>query len=131
MKEYALYQAAKSHFQDAPRYLWPDEALRRHEAAALEHWRAVLAEDVAFHTAVQYWFFTQWTAFKDYTNARGVKLIGDLPIYVSRTVPTSGASGSNFCWTGRGCPPRWRGCRRTTSPPTASSGAILSITGAP
>ena len=83
VKEYALYQAAKSHFQDAPWYLWPDEALRRHEAAALEHWRAVLAEDVAFHTAVQYWFFTQWTAFKDYTNARGVKLIGDLPIYVS------------------------------------------------
>ena len=83
VKEYALYQAAKSHFQDAPWYLWPDEALRRHEAAALEHWRAVLAEDVAFHTAVQYWFFTQWTAFKDYTNARGVKLIGDLPIYVA------------------------------------------------
>ena len=38
VKEYALYQSAKTYFQDAPWYLWPDEALRRHEAAALEHW---------------------------------------------------------------------------------------------
>lgn len=109
VKEYALYQSAKTYFQDAPWYLWPDEALRRHEAAALEHWRAVLAEDVAFHTAVQYWFFTQWTAFKDYTNARGVKLIGDLPIYVSLDSADVWSEREQFLLDGAGMPAKVAG----------------------
>lgn len=109
VKEYALYQAAKSHFQDAPWYLWPDEALRRHEASALEHWRAVLAEDVAFHTAVQYWFDTQWTAFKAYVNARGVKLIGDLPIYVSLDSADVWSEREQFLLDGAGRPSKVAG----------------------
>lgn len=109
VKEYALYQAAKTHFQDAPWYLWPDEALRRHEASALEHWRAVLAEDVAFHTAVQYWFDTQWTAFKAYVNARGVKLIGDLPIYVSLDSADVWSEREQFLLDGAGRPSKVAG----------------------
>ncbi len=109
VKEYALYQAAKTHFQDAPWYLWPDEALRRHEASALEHWRAVLAEDVAFHTAVQYWFDTQWTAFKAYVSARGVKLIGDLPIYVSLDSADVWSEREQFLLDGAGRPSKVAG----------------------
>lgn len=109
VKEYALYQAAKSHFQDAPWYLWPDEALRRHEASALEHWRGVLAEDVAFHTAVQYWFDAQWTAFKAYVNARGVKMIGDLPIYVSLDSADVWSEREQFLLDGAGMPSKVAG----------------------
>ena len=109
VKEYALYQAAKTHFQDAPWYLWPDEALRRHEASALEHWRAVLAEDVALHTAVQYWFDTQWTAFKAYVSARGVKLIGDLPIYVSLDSADVWSEREQFLLDGAGRPSKVAG----------------------
>ena len=109
VKEYALYQAAKTLWEDAPWYLWPDEALRRHEAAALEHWRAVLAEDVAFHTAVQYWFDTQWTAFKAYVNARGVKLIGDLPIYVSLDSADVWSEREQFLLDGAGRPSKVAG----------------------
>lgn len=83
MREYALYRAAKSHFQDAPWYEWSDEALRRHDDAAVELWRGKLTEDVAYHCTVQYWFFTQWQALKTAVNGLGIRLIGDLPIYVS------------------------------------------------
>lgn len=41
------------------------------------------AESVAFHTFLQATFFRQWHALKRYANERGIKLIGDLPIYVS------------------------------------------------
>ena len=41
------------------------------------------ADSVAFHTFLQVTFFRQWHALKKYANQRGVKLIGDLPIYVS------------------------------------------------
>ena len=83
VREFALYQAAKVHFGQQPWYQWPDEPLRRHEPSAVEHWRGVLAEEVAFHTAVQYWFAVQWEALKQYVNQLGLGLIGDLPIYVS------------------------------------------------
>lgn len=83
LPDYALYLAVKAHFNAKPWLEWPDEALRRHESAAVERYRGDLAEDVAYHTYVQYLFFTQWETLKKYVNGLGVKLIGDLPIYVS------------------------------------------------
>ena len=83
LKEYVLYRAAKIHFDNAAWFHWPDEGLRRHDPGALEYWRRELQEDVAFRSYVQYWFFTQWTELKEYANEKGVKIIGDLPIYVS------------------------------------------------
>ena len=83
VREYALYRAAKRRFGDLPWFEWPDEALRRHEPWAVERWRVELAEEVAFQTCVQHWFFTQWAALKTYVNDLGLGLIGDLPIYVS------------------------------------------------
>jgi len=83
VQEYALYRAAKRRFEGLAWFKWPDEGLRRHEPGAVEHWRAELAEETAFQTCVQYWFFTQWEALKTYVNGLGLGLIGDLPIYVS------------------------------------------------
>ena len=83
LAEYVLYRAAKIHFDNAAWFDWPDEGLRRHEPEALERWRQELREDVAFRSYVQYWFFTQWAELKDYANEKGVKIIGDMPIYVS------------------------------------------------
>lgn len=83
LREYALFQAAREHFQEQPWYAWPDQALRAHEHQAVEAWSVELAEDVAFHCTVQYWFYRQWAELKAFANAHGVKIIGDLPIYVS------------------------------------------------
>jgi len=82
VREFALYRAARAHFGQAW-YLWPDEELRRHQQPALGRWRVLLAEDIAFHTWVQYWFFRQWAELKAYVNGLGIKIIGDIPIYVS------------------------------------------------
>lgn len=40
-------------------------------------------EDVRFWKVCQYWFFTQWQALRAYANGRGVRLVGDIPLYVS------------------------------------------------
>ena len=82
LKEYTLFRAARDYF-GCGWCGWPDEALRRHEPAAVERWRETLAEDVAYHTCVQYWFFTQWADLKKYVNGLGIQIIGDVPIYVS------------------------------------------------
>ena len=82
VKEYALFRAAHAHYADAW-FNWPDEALRRHEWQAVEAARVALADEIAFQTHVQYWFFTQWASLKEYVNALGIRIIGDMPIYVS------------------------------------------------
>ena len=82
VKEFALYRAAREYF-GKPWYEWEDESLRRHEWYAVEFWRRKLEAEVAYHTCVQYWFFQQWNALRRYANRCGVKIIGDIPIYVS------------------------------------------------
>ena len=83
VEDYALYLSAKEHFGGKCWLDWPDEALRDHAAEAVEAWREELSEDVNFHLYVQYLFDRQWAALKAYAGKRGVKIIGDLPFYVS------------------------------------------------
>ena len=82
VKEYALFRALHAHYNDAW-FNWPDEALRRHEWEAVQAARAVLADEIAFQTHVQYWFFTQWAEMKAYVNSLDIQIIGDMPIYVA------------------------------------------------
>ena len=82
VKEYALFKALHIHFGTAW-FNWPDEGLRSHEWFALQGAREALADEIAYHTHVQYWFFTQWAELKKYVNGLGIQIIGDMPIYVS------------------------------------------------
>jgi len=109
VREYALYRAAKRHFDGLPWFEWPDEGLRRHEPAALERWRVELAEEVAFHTCVQHWFFSQWAALKSHVNGLGLGLIGDLPIYVSLDSADVWSERKEFLLDGEGRPSKVAG----------------------
>jgi len=84
LPDYALFMACKRHFGMKPWTEWEDEELRlRQSAAVLERYRALLREDVELFTYLQYLFFRQWQALRDYVHSRGVEIIGDLPIYVA------------------------------------------------
>ncbi|MDD3347007.1 4-alpha-glucanotransferase [Oscillibacter sp.] len=104
LREYALYQSAKDHFGGAPWYDWPDLALRGHESAAVERWREELKCEIAFHSWVQCCFFDQWAALKRHANERGVKIIGDLPIYVSLDSADVWSERGQFLLDGDGKP---------------------------
>ena len=129
--EYALYRALKARFGQTAWFDWPDKDLLNHDPAALAAARQELAEDIAFHQAVQFWFFSQWKALKDHANGLGCGSSGICPSMCPWTAPTCGASGRSSCWTRRGGPAGWRACRRTTSRPRASCGAIPCTTGRP
>ncbi len=109
LREYVLYRAAKIHFQNAAWFDWPDEGLRRHEPEALERWRRELREDVDFRSYVQFWFFTQWEELKAYANERGVKIIGDMPIYVSLDSADVWSEREEFLLDGEGRPSKVAG----------------------
>ena len=48
----------------------------------LEKYRTMLAEQIQYFKVTQYFFFKQWGELKDYANQKGIKIIGDMPIYV-------------------------------------------------
>ena len=82
LPDYALFMALKEENGGRSWQEWPD-SLRRREPAAMDAARARLADPMDFWQGVQYLFFRQWSALKDYANRLGVRFIGDLPIYVS------------------------------------------------
>ncbi|AQS58884.1 4-alpha-glucanotransferase [Desulforamulus ferrireducens] len=82
LPDYALFMALKQHFQGLPWNEW-DTALALRDERALDQYRHLLKEEIAYQTFLQETFFQQWLALKSYANHRGIKIIGDLPIFVS------------------------------------------------
>lgn len=93
LADYALFMALDEHHRERQVWSWPkwDAALARREPAALAAARAQHAAELRFWQFVQWCFFSQWGEVKAYANARGVRLIGDLPIFV--------AHHSADCWS--------------------------------
>ena len=83
LDNYAFYMALKARFGMKSWLDWPDEDLRLRRAEALERAREELAEDIAFYAYLQYLFFRQWDALREYIHSLGIRIIGDLPIYVA------------------------------------------------
>ncbi len=82
LADYALFAALKERHGGAGWSTWePELATRR--PAALQAWRAELADEIAYHQYAQWQFFRQWSALKAYANAGGIRIIGDLPIFVA------------------------------------------------
>ena len=79
--DYALFMALKDRNGGKPWYDWKEDIkFRRKDAMML----AILEEQesINFYCFVQFLFFRQWNALHAYANAQGVKIIGDVPIYV-------------------------------------------------
>jgi 4-alpha-glucanotransferase len=81
LDDYALFMALREVFLETSWRSWEPELVRR-EPLALRDWSARLEKDTLFHKHMQFFFFTQWAKLKAYANRRGVRIIGDLPIYV-------------------------------------------------
>lgn len=82
VEDYALFMALKEEHGGAPWYQW-EEPLRLREPGAMKAARKALEKELGFHVFTQYIFFKQWEKLKKYAGKRGVKIIGDAPIYVS------------------------------------------------
>ena len=82
LEDYALFMACKANHDGKQWTLWNPELVRR-EPQALEAARSQLAVDIELYAFVQWAFFTQWHALKAAANAKGIKIIGDIPIFVA------------------------------------------------
>ncbi|MDD7718776.1 MAG: 4-alpha-glucanotransferase [Eubacteriaceae bacterium] len=83
LDNYSLFMALKRYFGMRPWTEWPEEDIRKHQPEAIEKYRNILSDDIEFFKFIQYLFFSQWKALKDYAGEKGIKIIGDVPIYVA------------------------------------------------
>jgi len=79
---YSLFTAVKDAHGLAPWHTW-EEDIRRRQPKAIERWRKKLSHEVRCHQYQQYQFFKQWSELKSYCNERGIRLIGDVPIFIA------------------------------------------------
>ena len=83
LPDYALFMSIKEQYSQRPWWEWP-RPLRLREAAELSDFAQEHQGRIAFWQFVQYLFYRQWGEMRAYAVARGVKILGDLPIYVAR-----------------------------------------------
>jgi 4-alpha-glucanotransferase len=82
LRDYALFMALKSHFQEKAWHLWP-KAVALREQVVLQKYEVLLADEIAYHTFLQFIFFCQWQELKQYARQWKVNIIGDVPIFVA------------------------------------------------
>ncbi|MEB3329739.1 MAG: 4-alpha-glucanotransferase [Candidatus Sericytochromatia bacterium] len=82
LDDYALFQALKAAHEGACWNQWPAPLARR-ERQALAAARRAHAGAIAFHQFCQWTFFTQWSALRAHANAKGIQVVGDVPIFVA------------------------------------------------
>ncbi len=87
-----------------------ETAIRTRRPKVLAMWRVKCEKRVRYHQMLQYLFYRQWTALKDYANRNGIYIIGDLPIYVSADSADVWASPHLFALDGDGRPTVVAGC---------------------
>jgi 4-alpha-glucanotransferase len=82
LEDFSLFMALKEEHDLRPWHEWEEGAARR-DPEALDRWRASLAEEIENQKYRQWQFFEQWLALKEYANELGIRVIGDIPIFMA------------------------------------------------
>nr|WP_281172923.1 4-alpha-glucanotransferase [Fusobacterium perfoetens] len=81
--DFSLYMTIREKNNNKDWYQWEDEKLKFHDKDAIKKFREENLSEVLFYEFLQYEFYTQWEEIKKQINEKGIKIIGDVPIYVS------------------------------------------------
>lgn len=109
LKNYALYMAVKNYYDMASWTEWPEDIKMREEAALVRYERK-LRDEVNFWKFLQFKFYEQWEAFRAYVNGLGIKILGDMPIYVAMDSADTWANPEIFQLYDDGDPIAVAGC---------------------
>lgn len=82
INDFAFFMAAKEAHGGIVWKDW-DKGLVQREKDSLEVWAKKLEDEIFYQKFVQFIFFNQWISVKDYANSKGIKIIGDMPIFIA------------------------------------------------
>lgn len=95
LEDYTLYMAVKYEMALVSWQDWPEE-IKLRKPKAIAYYRDKLQDNINYWSFIQYEFFKQWYNLKHYANQLGIKIIGDIPIYVSSDSADTWASEALF-----------------------------------
>ena len=95
LNDHCLFMACLIENDKRPWNTW-DQDLAKRKPAALKKTRTRLADKIAFHKWLQFEFFDQWLSLKKYANENGIKVIGDIPIFVDHNSSDVWANSKYF-----------------------------------
>lgn len=82
--DFSQFMAFKEFFNDEPLEKWSDPHVIDRNEHVVESYLPTLADKIRYHEVTQFFFFQQWKQLKQYANQNNIKIIGDMPIYVSK-----------------------------------------------
>ena len=82
LDDYALFRSLKTKFEGTVWNTWEKNLVQR-DRNTINNYFTELHGEIDFHRFMQFIFFRQWFKLKAYANSKGVKIIGDIPLYVS------------------------------------------------
>ncbi len=80
LEDYSLFMAAKTFHGGICWNEWDSSIAFRKD---LKTWKNKLADEIDYQIFIQYTFRKQWNDLKNYVNENGIKIIGDLPIFIA------------------------------------------------
>jgi 4-alpha-glucanotransferase len=95
LDEFSFFMALKEYFGGAAWNLW-DEEIAFRNAKMMNYYRNRLSGEIEYQRFLQYMFFSQWKLLKEYANKKGIKIIGDLPIFISYDSSDAWSQGHLF-----------------------------------
>lgn len=95
LDDFALFMSLKEHFNGKAWSKWNEE-IKLHKKEAVDHYCKCLEKQINYHKFCQFIFFEQWAKLKKYTNKKGVKIIGDIPICISADSSDAWANSQLF-----------------------------------
>ncbi|HZL11936.1 MAG TPA: 4-alpha-glucanotransferase [Prolixibacteraceae bacterium] len=82
LDDYALFRSLKTKYGESVWNTWKKKLILRDKYIIKEAF-SELHDDIDFHRFLQFLFFRQWFKLKEYANSKGIRIIGDIPLYVS------------------------------------------------
>lgn len=81
LEDYALFMALKSHFNNVSWGEWETD-IKFRKPETMSRYEEQLSDDIGYWKFIQFEFYLQWNALKQYANSNGIEIIGDIPIYM-------------------------------------------------
>ncbi len=85
LPDFSLYTVLSQHFLEKNWTKWNNPDLVKRQPAALLSVISAYQDEIDYQNFLQYLYDKQWTALKTYANGKGIKIIGDMPIYLAHT----------------------------------------------
>ncbi len=82
LSDFSLFAAARAHHREAAWTDWPIE-LRDRRPEGIQRWRSELSEEIENQEFQQFLFSRSWRKLHDYARDRGIRIVGDVPIFVA------------------------------------------------